>query len=807
MMESNYIKILEYAFNGTLTFNDFKNQISTLNISDNLKNSMIRLVFIWIKYNENDKFKNDFEIALRDYLILSKNPINIQSYEISNFGKKIGLHSLDESIYVTHEYPSYINQEFALKAATHDSLPKDKLEGSLGTNYFIRKLTGFNKFKSLEQKMCVMGALNTPFGYTNLISMSTGGGKSLITQTISYQYDGLTVIVVPTISLMLDQVINARTILNKGEEAIDCYNSSSNLTKIINKIKSGKMRMLFVSPEALVKNIELKNAILEINEHNKLANFIIDEAHIIFEWGDSFRLDFQCLDVFQHQLLKHNPNLRTFLLSATYDDYDSFNLKKMFSIDNKWIELRCDSLRKEIRYNFIKCDSYTEKQSKLLELIYKLPHPMIVYVNRPFEANELKVKLNEEGILNTEVFTGETSNTEREKILDKWKNDEFQIIIATCAFGVGVDKKDVRTVLHSYIPDNPSKYYQEAGRGGRDGLSSLSLVLYTENDINIAFSNIKGKILTSEKIIGRWKSMYQSINSIKYGDRKIRIDTSIKPSYSDDETVVTIANSRDIDWNVYVLMFFKRNNLITIDNFEYVNKKYYIEVEVLSDELYGSDDILFGFIDKLRKDEWLKSEDHYKKMRYMLLKAEYYCVSETFLETYKMIDTCYCAGCNAHNNIQRDPLISFPLLSSNNYIFNNNSKTVNRLIHSSDFINIENLLSENGYNLFVGEIEEYPYNINQCNLLKLSYKEFYNLIENNTYFLKDKIVFECPTEEYKILKMLKTIDNIKNKFNISFCILIRENYFINIKNKYLYELIEASYMEDYIVKKELINNV
>ena len=76
---------------------------------------------------------------------------------------------------------------------------------------------------------------------------------------------------------------------------------------------------------------------------------------------------------------------------------------------------------------------------------------MIVYVNRPAEANELKVKLNEEGIFNTEVFTGETSNTEREKILDKWKNDEFQIIIATCAFGVGVDKKDVRTVLHSYI--------------------------------------------------------------------------------------------------------------------------------------------------------------------------------------------------------------------------------------------------------------------------------------------------------------------------------------------------------------------
>lgn len=412
------------------------------------------------------------------------------------------------SIYANLDLPQYVNEIFI--RTVFDSEPVQKADNESvikQTNPYIYKLTKgkFKSFKSIEQQIAVMGALKVPDGYTAMVAMSTGGGKSLVTQAVSYQYtNSLTVIIVPTISLMLDQHRNAAKIIepdNKNE--IMYYYSGCNVDELVKALDKRLVKMLFVSPEALIKNIKIQNSIFKANSEGYLKNLVIDEAHIIIEWGASFRVDFQCLDSFRRLLAKDNPSLRTYLLSATFSKKTVDNLKLFYSDDDRWIEIRLDTLRKEPRFDVIKCRSYTEKHNRIKELACKLPRPMIVYVNSPDDAETIRSELSESGFNNTRIFTGRTGSADRERIINEWVNDKFDLMIATCAFGVGVDKKDVRTVIHSYVPSGPDQYYQECGRGGRDGLPCLGVMLYTDDDINAAMSMTQ-KVLTVEKLSGRW---------------------------------------------------------------------------------------------------------------------------------------------------------------------------------------------------------------------------------------------------------------------------------------------------------------
>ena len=178
------------------------------------KNSAIRLIKSWFLVKTNKKFTCDFEIALRDYLMLTKETLNID-YQLSEFGKSIGLHTGNDGLWVLQSYPNYVISNFALKAATAEPVPHHVDKNCyLSTNTYIKSLTGFSSFKSEEQKLCVMGSLRAPAGSSVLVSMSTGGGKSLITQTVAFQESGLTIVIVPTVSLMIDQAENAREIIS-----------------------------------------------------------------------------------------------------------------------------------------------------------------------------------------------------------------------------------------------------------------------------------------------------------------------------------------------------------------------------------------------------------------------------------------------------------------------------------------------------------------------------------------------------------------------------------------------------------------
>lgn len=324
----------------------------------------------------------------------------------------------------------------------------------------------------------------------------------------------VTIVIVPTVSLAIDQVRNAKNnIKHNADNEIFCYYSGIELERknaLRNAIKSETARLLFISPEALIRNTEFVSMINEANIKKYLKNLIVDEAHIAIEWGDFFRVDYQCLEPWHNELLAINSQLRTVLLSATFTKVAVTKLKQMFASTDKWIEVRCDALRREPRYLLVKAKSYSDKNCKMIELVKKLPHPMVIYINSPKEAEEIKKTLVEGGLDNLETFTGNTKSAERERIIKDWADDKIDLIIATSAFGVGVDKGDVRTVLHLYVPDTPNQYYQELGRGGRDGLVSLSVMCINPiDDIDSAYGRMN-IVLKPETIWKRWVFMYKS---------------------------------------------------------------------------------------------------------------------------------------------------------------------------------------------------------------------------------------------------------------------------------------------------------
>lgn len=645
---------------------EFNLEIDALNSAELFHyHTVKRLHKAYKLFLENDDFLGDLLIAFRDYMITfdvaqeyKGKPIK----EIIKYG--VDYDDVEGKYFASMQLPKYVNEKFVSDAFIKNTESIKIGKGNtLLTDSLIYSLTGYSHFKSMDQKLAVYGALNAPEGYTVLVSLPTGGGKSLVTQTISYQKDGLTIVIVPTISLAIDQKRVTKKVIKRAtnEEEIFSYSSGDAVGPIFKAIREQKAKVLFISPEALLENPGFAEVLKEANKSRYLKNIVIDEAHIVVDWGASFRVDYQCLESWRNMLLLTNPSLRTILLSATFEDRCVATLRNFFEVNEKWIEVRCDALRHEPRYTVIRAKSYGEKQKNILELVRKLPHPMIIYVARPVEADQIKQMLASNGIKNTRTFTGLTGRVQREKLIDAWVDDDYEIMIATSAFGVGVDKGDVRTVIHTYIPQNANTYYQELGRGGRDRLPCLSVLCLQPEDTTIGRDRIKKRVLTPEKIIGRWDSLYNNAKSQRISNNRVFIDTSIKPNYADvDEFDDSPTSDTDMNWNVYVLLFLRRFNLIKMLEVKKDIDHYVILIELIDDRLMVINDELTELITQFREEEWEFYSSSYNAISSAVRANCKDCISELFYDTYSKVYE-YCAGCNAHTNAIIGDINKFPL--------------------------------------------------------------------------------------------------------------------------------------------------
>lgn len=779
-----------------------------------------RMINAYQRFMSNQTFEKqiEFECSLRNFLLYLKTSVTIKGYNLltpNRFGLKVNYSN--NSIYANFELPNYVNETFVRTTFDNQQVQKVADDTAIkAVNPYIYKLTKqkFRTFKSIEQQHAVMGALRVPAGYTAMVAMSTGGGKSLITQTVSYQYDNsLTIIIVPTISLMLDQQRNASSIIKPdNKKEIMYYHSGCNVDELISALDKNLVRMLFISPEALIKNIRIQDSILKANSKGYLKNLVIDEAHIIIEWGASFRVDFQCLDSFKRLLVKDNPSLRTYLLSATFSKKVVDNLKMFYGDDDRWIEIRLDALRKEPRFDIIKCNSYTEKHDRIKELVCKLPRPMIIYVNSPDDAEKVQHELAKVGFDNTRIFTGKTKSIDRERIINEWISDKFDLMIATCAFGVGVDKKDVRTVIHSYIPSSADQYYQECGRGGRDGLPCLSVMLYTDDDIKATMSMTQ-KVLTVEKLCGRWFSM---LNNRKTNIRldSIVIDTSVKPNYSDTDSFYVDVNNADITWNVYVILLLRRARMIEITDVKYSDDRYIFNIRLIDKRIRFDCEQTIEIFNSIRDDESKSIYMEIKELTSKLRRVGKSCWSSMFNDIYLLTEE-YCAGCNNHNDIRSERGNHFPLKKPIFYPVSipegklcdvmTGTKEMLIICEEDSYEIIQNLLIGADI-IIIPDESELAFRLLNSKIIKptqycMGYSEFFDLSRMNSYYyLSGNIVFYIGDDQ----ELAERVLNISHDKEYNRVYVVNSDFYIAKRNKNISELVNGACKYDYIIKKELI---
>lgn len=768
--------------------------------------------------------KDDLLISLRNYLLVFQTSVHLPK-DIDIQDNLYGLRIDSEGLcYATLNLPDYMNTDIIKQGFMEDYIePKKDDRYFLGVTPNIYRLTGFQKFKSIRQKLAVIGALNMPEGYTALVSLPTGGGKSLITQTMAYQKkDGLTITVVPTVSLAMDQVRVAKDNIKVAMES-EIASYYSDLSKeekrnIIERIKNRKLRLLFISPEALIKNEVFKQVIEAANDSGYLRNLIIDEAHIVIEWGNFFRVDYQCLEPWRNNLYEKNSKLKTVLLSATYEKNTVKILQSMFATGDKWIEIRCDALRREPRFELVTATSFRDKNEKIRELLRCLPRPMVVYVMRPDQAEKVKEIAADIGITNVETFTGKTKADERSRIIDEWSENEFDIIVATSAFGVGVDKSDVRTVLHLYVPDNPNVYYQELGRGGRDGLPCLSVMcVYPDEDLESAFV-MTDKVLGSDKILGRWDSMLNSHTSTR-GIDYFTLDTSVKPSYNSVDYAED-TSTVDQKWNIYVILLLRRYNLIKILDMVVDTKTqvYFIRVSILDKRLLQITDQTRALIEEVRAKEWTKNEKDFKTMSRAVRQGKRMCWSEMFFNsTYSMVSE-YCAGCDNHKNIIDSDPMRFELVkkipsptrkfsveldnmfaSSNEAILFSdidNTELIGRVINRGFSTVIINDEEQSSYFNLLNSISEWT----DINLLGMN--EFMRLVEHGDYyyFAGDAIVLYGNTEQ-NIYKKLSRLRKTLGTREVRLLHVFREDIYCNEVNKTVSSIVDGPVIEEYLIER------
>lgn len=668
MNKEALIERMQDYLNGKIADPEFETSIDMDDLQAFYCRTAKRLKIAFRLQSENPKYWNDFLIAFRDFLLVFETGLFLKSVDIlDDNGYAIKKNNTTGKYFSTFQFPEGVDSELAEQAFMRNipSNENGRKAYNLMTDSLIYLVTGFKHFKSISQKLAVYGALNTPDGYTTLVSLPTGGGKSLITQMMAYQADGLTVVVVPTVSLADDQMIAARQIIKRDnvDQEIFAYRSGVQVEPILSAIQKKTARLLFISPEALMSNQAFEDVIKTANKQRYMKNIVIDEAHIVVDWGASFRVDYQCLEAWRKKLLLTNPSIRTILLSATFENKCIDILKKLFSDGKHWIEVRCDALRHEPRYILLQERSYKYKDKKTIELVQKLPHPMIIYVAKPDDAERIKSLLAQNGINNVYTYTGLTKSDQRELLLKNWKENRFEIMVATSAFGVGVDKPDVRTVLHLYIPQNPNAYYQELGRGGRDQLPCLSVMCIYPDDLKIAFQRISKRVMTTEKIIGRWDSMYNNKSSIRDG-AIIHINTAIKPNYhAKDEWDDTPTSEADMNWNIYVLLLFRRYDMIDIIDITNDKGIYTFSIEVKNRLLLNKSTDQTALLDNIRTEEWDYYNNAYLIMERAVKRSKNECWSEMFFDTYDKVHE-YCAGCIAHEYINNGDAHVFALKQS-----------------------------------------------------------------------------------------------------------------------------------------------
>ncbi|WP_378188048.1 ATP-dependent DNA helicase RecQ [Aquimarina sp. W85] len=335
-----------------------------------------------------------------------------------------------------------------------------------------------------------------------LALLPTGGGKSICFQIPALMQEGICIVISPLIALMQDQVNNLN---NRGIKALALPSGISykDLDTLLDNCIYGNYRFLYISPERLLQDL-----VQERIKKMKVTYIAVDEAHCISQWGNDFRPSYKKIKV----LRQLHPTVPVIALTASATPKVIEDIKNELDFFKPNV-FKASFYRDNLGYWTIKA---ADKRYQLLRILKKYEGSSILYVRNRKTAIELSEFLKASDIT-SEYYHGGVDNKLKTQRLKDWMDDKIRVMVATNAFGMGIDKPDVRTVIHYHIPESIESYFQEAGRGGRDDKQALAFLLHNEND-SLRLDNQFIKVLPDSKYI---QFVYRKLSNyfqISYGE-------------------------------------------------------------------------------------------------------------------------------------------------------------------------------------------------------------------------------------------------------------------------------------------------
>ena len=426
-----------------------------------------------------------------------------------------------------------------------------------------------------------------------LALLPTGGGKSLCYQFPALLMNGVCLVISPLIALMKDQV----DLLRKKDIKADFINSSlskSAIDRILDNAIYGKTKILYLSPERIQSEL-FQERLKKMN-----VSFIaVDEAHCISQWGYDFRPSYLNLNILRE--LKPNAFLMAVTASATPKVVEDIQKKLAFKHTNV---IRQSFKRSNIHYRIIQC----EDKLAVLEKVLK-KECTIIYVRSRRNAELISKKLNGIGISSHHYHAG-LDTAYRNQIQSDWMNNQFQIMIATTAFGMGIDKSDVRTVIHYDLPESLESFYQESGRAGRDGLSSYSISLMEMND--------------GENLLNRITSSFPHVNDLQKTYQLFCNTHQIPIGYDDD-------NSFEVDID-YISSKFNLSRKTVYYCFKQLSENGY-----LSEIQEGNSSYLIFKSDLIEIDRFIEKYHQHKKVIHYVMRSYPFSIGKEIKISERMI--------------------------------------------------------------------------------------------------------------------------------------------------------------------------